>query len=155
MPSQLSFIAPRQPVKPAPRLLQRDTSPRDSGPQQGRPSQVLASPLMLEDHRKSSVGDDEPGRVRSQEEDHLDPETGPAENIRTNRDHEVSPSTRPAVARPDPHRRHSPSPPPAEALDDAKYKPHTVTAQGFPVNNKVKKAKYATSIDNRGYLAGK
>lgn len=36
-----------------------------------------------------------------------------------------------------------------------RYEPYTVTAQGYPVNNKLKKSKYATSIDERGYLAGK
>lgn len=34
------------------------------------------------------------------------------------------------------------------------YPPHKTTAQGFPVNNKLKKAKYATSVDDRGYLSG-
>ena len=36
-----------------------------------------------------------------------------------------------------------------------RYPPHKTTAQGFPVNNKLKKAKYATSVDDRGFLSGK
>lgn len=34
------------------------------------------------------------------------------------------------------------------------YEPYRTTAQGFPVNNKLRKGKYATGIDDRGYLSG-
>ncbi|CCG81724.1 putative APSES transcription factor Xbp1 [Taphrina deformans PYCC 5710] len=53
-----------------------------------------------------------------------------------------------------PRSRHyrSSSPEDDEARIEDKHTPYTTTAQGFPVNNKVTKAKYATSIDDRGFL---
>lgn len=85
---------------------------------------------------------------------HDDTETDPSEIEPVGREPEASLPTR-TRARVLPRSRHSQSPSPESGLVEIKYKPHTTTAQGFPVNNKVKKAKYATSIDNRGYLAGK
>lgn len=35
------------------------------------------------------------------------------------------------------------------------YEPFKTTLEGFPVNNKLKTGKYATSIDDRGYLSGR
>lgn len=63
--------------------------------------------------------------------------------------------SQPKETRTIPRSRHSRSPSPINiGADEIKYEPYTITAQGFPVNNKLKKAKYATSIDDRGYLAG-
>lgn len=60
------------------------------------------------------------------------------------------------VVRTVPRSRHSRSTSPVDSgADEMRHEPYTTTAQGFPVNNKIKKAKYATSIDERGYLAGK
>lgn len=56
-----------------------------------------------------------------------------------------------------PRSRHSRSSSPdgQESCEGETYLPHKMTAEGFPVNNKLKRAKYATSIDDRGYLTGK
>lgn len=55
-----------------------------------------------------------------------------------------------------PRSRHcgSPTPSDSDEREEDKFAPHKTTAEGFPVNNKVKKAKYATSIDDRGFLTG-
>ena len=47
-------------------------------------------------------------------------------------------------------RQNSPTPGDGEAM----FEPYRTTKDGYPVNNKLKKGKYATSIDDRGYLSG-